>query len=136
MSPDPLTSEATSHPRRGRPFPKGNSGRPRGSRNRTTVVAASLLDGETESLVRKAIELALAGDAQLLKFLLSRALPRERTIQLDLPRIETAEDAVTALTRILLAITQGEITPSEGAAMVAVVNSYTRALDISQLVRR
>src|SRR4051812_42490407 len=31
---------------RGRPFAPGNAGRPRGSRNRTTLAAETLLDGE------------------------------------------------------------------------------------------
>ena len=37
---------------RGRPFAAGNSGRKRGSKNRTTLVAESLLEGETEELMR------------------------------------------------------------------------------------
>src|SRR4029077_7685570 len=41
------------------PGQSGNpSGRPKGSRNRTTLAAEALLDGEAEQLTRKAIELA------------------------------------------------------------------------------
>jgi hypothetical protein len=47
---------------RGRPFAPGNPGRPKGSRNKATLAAEALLDGEAEALTRKAIELALAGD--------------------------------------------------------------------------
>lgn len=53
---------------RGRPFVTGNPGRKPGSRNRTTIVAAALLEGEAEALTRKAIELALAGDVVMLNF--------------------------------------------------------------------
>ena len=70
---------------RGRPFAKGNAGRKPGSKNRITVVAGALLDGATEDLVRKAVEIAKAGDVPMLKFLLGRILPRERPIKLDLP---------------------------------------------------
>jgi hypothetical protein len=66
---------------RGRPFVNGNAGRRPGSRNRTTAVAAALLEGEAEELVRKAVDLAKAGDVPMLKFLLSRILPRERPIK-------------------------------------------------------
>ena len=59
-------------PARGRPFVNGNSGRKRGSKNRTTLVAAALLEGEAEELVRKAVALAKAGDIAMLKFLLGR----------------------------------------------------------------
>jgi len=55
--------------KRGRPFANGNAGRPRGSKNRKTVFAQGLLAGEEIELVRKAIELAKAGNVQLLKFL-------------------------------------------------------------------
>ena len=51
---------------RGQPFVKGRSGnpggRPPGARNRKTLAAAMLLDGEAEALTRKAVELALSGD--------------------------------------------------------------------------
>jgi hypothetical protein len=49
----------------GRPFEKGRSGnpagRPRGSRNRSTLAAQLMLQGEAEALTRKAVELALGG---------------------------------------------------------------------------
>src|SRR5690242_19586979 len=51
---------------RGRPFVRGQSGnlagRPPGSRNRTTIAAQALLDGEAAALSLKAVELALGGD--------------------------------------------------------------------------
>ena len=79
---------------RGRPFPKGQSGnpagRPAGARNRRTLAAVRLLDGEAEALTRKAVELALAGDAMALKLCLERILPpaRERAVRFALPAIE------------------------------------------------
>jgi hypothetical protein len=64
---------------RGRPFAEGNPGRPRGSKNRTTAIAQALLAEEESELVRKAVELAKAGDVQMLKFLLDR-LFTQRTL--------------------------------------------------------
>jgi hypothetical protein len=58
---------------RGRPFVNGNPGRKPGSKNRATVVASALLDGEAEELVRKAVELAKAGNVVMLKFRTSAA---------------------------------------------------------------
>ena len=118
------------------PFTKGNGGRKLGSRNRATVVAASLLEGEEEALVRKAVELALAGDIAMLKFLLSRLLPRERVIKLDLPSMQFADDAVEALGRIMRAVSEGQISPSEGAAVATLVNTYTAAIDMADMVKR
>jgi hypothetical protein len=90
--------------RRGRPFQKGNAGRRLGSRNRTTVVAEALLRDEEIELVRKAIEMAKAGDAQMLKFLLDRILPKARSVLVNLPRMDHASDAVDALGAIIEAL--------------------------------
>jgi hypothetical protein len=133
MRPPPLVSVSTP---RGRPFAKGNSGRKPGSKNRTTVVAAALLEGETEELVRKAIEIAKAGDVGMLKFLLGRILPRERPIKLDLTALNFADDAVAALGSIMGAVTEGRITPSEGAALASLIDTYTRAIDMADVVKR
>jgi len=80
---------------RGRPFEKGNGGRRPGSKNRTTLVAEALLKGEEVTLVRKAIERAKAGDTQMLKFLLDRILPKERSVRVDLPAMDGASNAVS-----------------------------------------
>ena len=119
-----------------RPFANGNPGRKPGSKNRTTLVAAALLEGEAEELVRKAIELAKAGDVAMLKFLLERILPRERLIKLDLPRMEFADDAVEALGKVMSDVAEGRMTPSEGAAVVPLINSCARAIDMADLVKR
>ena len=117
----------------GRPFPKGNGGRKPGSKNRTTAVAEALLKGEETELVRKAIELAKAGDVQMLKFLLDRILPKERSIQVELPHMRLAHDAVEALGAIIAAIANGEIAPSEGSALASLVAAYARTIDVADL---
>ena len=122
--------------KRGRQFEKGNPGRPRGSRNRRSAASAALLVGEEGELIRRAVELAKSGDIQMLKFLLNRLLPRDRVVRVDLPRMEYADDAVEALGSIASAISEGKISPSEGAALATVVNSYARAVDLEDAVKR
>ena len=121
---------------RGRPFEKGNGGRKPGSKNKTTLVAEALLKGEEDELVRKAIELAKAGDVQMLKFLLDRILPKERSVRIDLPLMERSDDAVDALGAIINAVANGEITPGEGAALATLVEGYARAINIHELESR
>ncbi len=98
--------------------------------------AAALLVGEEQELVRKAVELAKGGDTQMLRFLLNRILPRDRAVKVELPKMEYADDAVEALGSIAQAISEGKVSPSEGAALATVVNSYARALDLADLVKR
>jgi hypothetical protein len=121
---------------RGRPFAKGNGGRPPGSKNRSSLILAALSDGDKEELIRKGLEIAKAGDVSMLKFLLSRILPRERPIKIDLPRIEFADDAVEALGSIARAVSEGSIVPSEGADLATLVNLSAHAIEIADLVKR
>ena len=55
-------------------FEKGRSGnpagKPPGARNRATLAAEALLDGEAEALTRKAIERAKEGDSVALRLVL------------------------------------------------------------------
>ena len=121
---------------RGKPFSEGNRGRPFGSKNKSSLILAAVSDADKKELARKALELAKAGDVAMLKFFLSRILPRERPIRIDLPQMEFADDAVEALGAIVRAISHGSITPSEGADLANVVNSYSRAIDNADLVKR
>ena len=72
----------------------------------------------------------------MLKFLLSRILPRERPIAIDLPEMNFAEDGVEVMGQIMRAVCEGKISPSEGANLANVLNSFTRAIDIADLVKR
>jgi hypothetical protein len=117
-------------------FGAGNSGRPRGAKNRTTAIAQALLADEETELVRKAIELAKAGDVQMLKFLLDRMLPKERLIQIDIPRLDFADEAIDGMGAISSAIAEGRITPSEGAALSSMIAGYARTIEIWELSNR
>jgi hypothetical protein len=123
---------------RGRPFEAGNPGKPKGARNRATRAAEALLDGESEELTRKAIELAKAGDGTALRLCLERLIParRDRPVSFDLPAIETANDAAKAMGAILQAVADGEISPSEGAEIARLLESFTKALEIAEFEQR
>lgn len=132
-----MTETTTTMPAvRGRPFPKGNGGRRIGSKNRSSLILTTLSEGDKEDLIHKALQLAKAGNVPMMKFLLSRILPRERPVRIDLPQMEFADDAVAALGAIMRAVSEGSITPGEGASLASVVNSYARAIDIADLVKR
>jgi hypothetical protein len=118
---------------RGRPFEKGNGGRRPGSRNRTTVVAEALLKREEVPLQRKAIELAKAGDVQMLKFLLDRILPKERSVCVDIPQMEAASNAIDALGAIIDAVGSGRIAPNEGSAVASLVVARARMINDAEL---
>ena len=130
------------HKPRGRPFEPGRSGnpngRPKGSRNRITRALEELIDGKAEALVAKAIEKALEGDSSMLRALLSRTVParRARTVELELPSIETAADAPAASAAVLAACTCGEISPAEADAIMALIRTHVHIIGATDLEAR
>ena len=122
----------------GRPFRKGNPGRPRGARHKATLAAEALLDGEAEALTRKAVEMALAGDGTALRLCLDRILPprRERHVSFKLPRLQCAGDAAEAMAALTGAVAVGDITPGEAAELARLVEAFVRALEASEFDQR
>ena len=122
-----------------KPGQSGNpSGRPKGARNKSTVAAEALLDGESEALTRRCIDLAMEGDPTALRLCLSRILPvrRERTIELDLPALQGSQDSLGAIGRVLEAVGAGMITPSEGQAVASLVETHRRTFEVEALEHR
>jgi hypothetical protein len=62
---------------RGRPFERGNPGRPPGSRNKTTRLAEQLAADQAEQLVQKLLELARAGNMAARRMVLDRVWPSQ-----------------------------------------------------------
>src|SRR5215813_10627085 len=104
-----LMAENTAAKQRGKPFQKGQSGnpdgRPRGSRNATTLALESLLDGQAQALTHKAIEIALTGDITALRLCLDRILPprKDRPVTFTLPPISSARDAAQTVSAVVTA---------------------------------
>ena len=113
-------------------FKKGQSGnpdgRPKGARNKATLLIEQLLDDDAKAIGEKAIELAKAGDSTALRLCLDRIAPprRDRHIAFDLPQLQSPADAVKAMAAIVAAVAAGELTPSEAAELSKLVESYTR----------
>jgi hypothetical protein len=127
------------YPNRWRPGQSGNpGGRPLGSRHRATVLAESLLDGQTTELVQKTIDLALAGDTTALRLCLERIIPprRDRPVNFRLPTINSATDALAAIEAITDGVATGEVTPAEAAELAKVVEAYRNAVETVEIERR
>lgn len=119
-------------------FTTGNPGRPMGARHKATQVALALLGGEADALSRKAVELALDGDTTALRLCLERIAPakKDAPVQFDLPPMQTAADAAKAAGAVLDAVALGDLTPTEGANIMALVETYRRTLETTELEAR
>lgn len=126
----------------GKPFKEGQSGnpagRPKGSRNRATAALEKILDGDAESILRKAVELAKDGDTVALRLCLDRLIPvrKDRPISFELPEIEAPSDLTKATSAILNGVAAGEITPSEAAELSKLVEAHVRALETRDFAER
>lgn len=109
----------------GRPFEKGHSGnpagRPKGARHKTTLAVEALLQGQANAIAQTVVQMALAGDAQMLKAILDRVCPvrKDSPMTMDLPDISDATKLPEATARIVAAVSTGVITPNEGQALVS-----------------
>lgn len=135
-------AETTVRKQRGRPFQKGRSanpaGRPKGARNRATILCETLLDGEAEALTRKAIERARLGDVVCLRLCMDRILPprRDRAVRFDLPKLASASDAVEAMAQVLGAVTRADLTPLEGETVSRLVATWIQSLQVVDFEQR
>jgi hypothetical protein len=123
-------------------FQKGQSGNPKGkvkgTKNRATLAAEQLLQSDLDNICRKLTEEALTGNMQAIKLVLDRVLPpkRDRAIDIGLPKLQTADDAVTAMALIIDAVGSGNITPNEGEAISRVVDAFVRAIQAHDIEKR
>jgi hypothetical protein len=135
-------AEHTAQKQRGRPFQPGQSGnpngRPKGARNRVTRAIEALIDGQAEALGAKAVEKALQGDSPMLRALLSTLVPprRERTVEFDLPKIESAADAPKASAAVIAACAAGELSPHEARQIMELISTHKGTIEVAELAAR
>ena len=123
-------------------FQPGKSGNPAGkkpgTRNKVTMAVIELLNGQAEKLTQRCVERALEGDLQALKICLDRIVPvvKERSVRVPLPDTSTAENIEKAFDAVLLAISTGQLTPSEGATMTNILKERRSALELREFDQR
>ena len=127
---------------RGRPWPKGTSGNPRGpgtgSRNRASLLLDRMADGEAEAVLQAVLSAAKGGDVGAAKVLLDRIWParKGRPTPLPLPSVRTAADTTEALGAVVAAVADGTLTAEEAQAVGAVLEMQRKAIETQELERR
>jgi hypothetical protein len=133
---------ATANRARGRPFPKGTSGnpsgRPAGSKHRSTVLAEKLMQADATAIVGMVLTLAKAGDLTACRIVIDRLIPpvKERPLSIALPATDTADGIAQAQGDVLQAVALGDLLPSEGAALSALLEARRKAIETNDLMRR
>ena len=119
-------------------FSAGNSGRPRGSRNKATLAIEGLLEGQAEALAQAAITKALQGDSVALRLCMDRIAPppKDAAVTFSMPIMRSALDAAEAAGSLLRAVSEGELTPLEATRLMGLIDSYRRTLELTEIEER
>ena len=119
-------------------FVSGNTGRPKGSRNKATLAIECLLQGQAEALTQTAVAKALEGDCVALRLCMKRIAPapKDQPISFSLPKMNNAMDVSEAAGTVLTAVSEGELTPIEAARVMGLIDSYRRTLELTEIEER
>lgn len=123
-------------------FIKGRSGnplgRPRGVRNRATVLAEKLFEDDIEEICKQAIDQAKKGNTHAIKLILDRILPikKEASIFIDLPNVNNAQDILEAVNLVVEAVCKGKVSPSEGELLTKIIDRQAKAIELNDFELR
>ena len=119
-------------------FFAGNSGRPKGSRDKATIGIESLLQGQAEALTQTAVTRALEGDSVALRLCMERIAPapKDQAVSFNLPKLKNALDASEAAGSVLTAVSAGDLTPIEATRVMGLIDSYRRTLELTEIEQR
>ncbi len=126
---------------RGR-FKKGGQagpGRGKGRKNRLNEVIDRLLEENGEDIVQRILRGARSGDVACMKLVVERLTPprRSRIVRLDdFPAVVDLETADAAQTRVLSAVTAGEIGLEEGQALSDLIAQKRQILEARDILVR
>ena len=119
-------------------FAVGNTGQPKGSRNKATIAIEGLLHGQAEALTQTAVAKALDGDSISLRLCMERIAPapKDQPVSFNLPKMKNALDASEAAGSVLTAVSEGELTPIEAMRVMGLIDSYRRTLELTEIEQR
>lgn len=123
-------------------FHKGQSGnpagKPRGAKNRSSLVAERLFADEIQEICGSVIAQAKAGNMQAAKIILDRVLPpmKDKPVQIDLPKMTSSDDLIKAVECIASAVGSGQISPLEGESIARIIDIHIKALELNEVEKR
>ena len=120
---------------RGR-FAPGNPGRPKGARHAALLALDAIGAEGAAEVMRAVVEAAKGGDMRAADILLRRLWPERkgRPVALELPPLDGARGVAAALGAV--AVAGGDLTPDEGQAVAAVLETQRRAIETAELEAR
>lgn len=114
------------------------SGKPKGARHRTTILAERLMQNDARDVVQAVIAAAKNGDMVAARIVLDRVLParRGRTLRLSLPPVTTPAHLSSAVAVLVAEVAAGTVTAEEAASVGALLGLQGRALELTEVEAR
>jgi hypothetical protein len=118
-----------------RPGQSGNpAGRKNGSRNRATIAALALLNGDLEAVTAKLVEKAKAGEPWAIKLFMDKLIPNAKDAPVTFPLPDG--DLQQTLQAVLGLVSRGQLTISEGEGIAAIVSVLGLAQQVEELGKK
>jgi len=127
---------------RGRPFKPGvsgnASGRPRGSRNRATVMAEAVSEADAIAITRAVVSKAMAGDAVAARLVLDRLwpAPKGRQVSFPIPPTNDAAGVLAAHAALLQSIGTGSLTIDEAVVVSQALSLHLKMIESTEVQQR
>jgi hypothetical protein len=115
-------------------FANGNPGRRPGSRNRVNAALDKLFSGSAAKVARATIQAAQDGDTTAMRLVLERAFPAPKDRRLD--PIDLPDNPAEAMAAIVAAVAGGDLLPSDGEKLAALVKARADLSALSELEAR
>jgi hypothetical protein len=111
---------------RGRPFPPGKSGnpngRPKGALGWKSRAARALLDGRLEEIMEKAVDMAMSGNAGMIKQCLTLGLlRREDVVVMEVAKLTSPETCRNTIGTVVDAALAGEVSLGDARKAIALI---------------
>ena len=116
----------------------GGPGRPRGSRNKSTIWFDTIGSKATAKAIKAVTDKAAKGDMWAAGILLARTWPRRRgrPVTFELPALQETADLIRAQAVLVAAVARGQLTPEEAADVSTLVENQRRAVETHDHERR
>ncbi len=123
-------------------FKKGKSGNPKGkapgTRNKVPARIEQLLAEQGDAVVKAVLAKAQKGDMQAARLVLDRICPPRKghPVNIDLPPIECADDVMSAIQKVLLSASRGEISLEEAGGLARLIETARRGIELVDFAKQ
>jgi hypothetical protein len=138
---DTVSSNNTALTPKPRGFQKGNPGRPKGARNKATVMAERLMEKDIKGVINVIVGAALNGDLQACKIIMDKIVPqaKSRRVEFPMPPIESLADVAEAYDGLWKAVSTGRLAIDEAQALGTILDKqaeFMRSRDLERRIER